>query len=96
MKQENKNFKQIYALAVLLETLEPQGIHFEINPHYDGLILQIYKGQELWCDVALHSGTYGTQEGLLEGGYGPFISECDEVMGYLTAFEAFKIIFKAL
>lgn len=60
----------------------------------DGVQAICYRdGERIW-DVVIHCGSYGHEEGLLEGYMGPFVSKSDEVTGWLTAFEAIELVEK--
>lgn len=96
---EIKSFEQILVLESLLKALEPKGLTTQLVPSNDGagLNLLLFKNGENWGDVLINSYSYGRKKGLLEGGYGPFATpNGNQIMGYLTAVEAFEIISKAL
>lgn len=73
-----------------LTKLEEANIPHTVKVCGDGMKIVFNDGS----DVALNTVTYGHRDGLLEGYKGNFITEYDEVTGYMTADEAFKILTK--
>lgn len=77
----------------LLERLVKNDVPFDVRRLYDGFQLFYPNIENQVCDVIIHSGSYGYQEGLLEimgliedeGG--------DSVVGYLHEYEVFNAIF---
>ena len=86
------------------EMLTESGIPHEMHPFYEGYQITYSKdGEWEWrksgCgDVVVHNTSYGHEKGLLEaGGFNDFITEeeyGDEVVGWLTAEEAFEFFRK--
>ena len=78
----------------LMKLLAQARIPFSFNPLFNGYQLHYYDedGKEV-CDVICHSGSYGSDDGLLEM-MGLVPEDWDDtVIGYLTAEEAFERIF---
>lgn len=76
--------REINKLSEMLTTV---GIAHEVRDLFDGY--QILT--DTW-DVVCHGFSYGNKRGLLEGYKGPFVTEYDDVTGYLTAEQAFELI----
>ena len=92
-----KNLTELQKLAAMLLPLVEKGLTFSTKPSQGGAALLLSLNGESFGDVVINDGSYGCEQGLLEGGYGPFDNpDGDTVKGWLTADEAFEIISKAL
>lgn len=71
------------------------GLKVELHPmpYFNGYvcICKDDEGNRLW-DVACNDCTYGNKLGLLEGMGGPFVTEDDEVTGWLTYQDALEMV----
>ena len=74
-------------ILVLTTQMVYRGIPFEFKLLYDGYQIKT----DTW-DVVCHSGSYGHEEGLLEGYGKPFEDKFDDVEGYLTALDVLERI----
>lgn len=89
-----KSYDEIFKLEAMLKA---EGIPFVYHRKPDMCGFQICypeDGDNRICSVILHSGSYGRGEGLLEimGLLKPDEEECDDVVGYLTAYDVFERI----
>lgn len=87
---------EMFQLALMLLKAD-DCFSIEMTNHLGGWRLGICLGKRYdrrydFCDVICNDASYGHQDGLLEGYMGPFVTECDEVAGWLTANEAFAKI----
>lgn len=90
----NINFQQIFKLK---EMLECEGIPFEFREvtDFEGYQLFYPNVENNVCDIILHNGSYGREQGLLEiMGLVDKEKVGDDVEGYLTADECFNRIKK--
>lgn len=86
---------EIFKFKIMCELFE---LNHSINSIYNGFQIHIFdeKKKEI-CDVVCHYGSYGGNDGLLEGMGGPYAQEDgDSVTGYLTAKDAFTSLIKYL
>lgn len=66
----------------------------KLHTIHDGVQAMCYAfGEQVW-DVVIHCGSYGHEDGLIEGYMGPFVTEYDDVSGWLTAREAIELVEK--
>lgn len=90
------DFNQYIAATTAISTLylgnDRVVVKNETHPFCKGYITIIYVDGNRECDFICHDGSYGCKYGLLEGGDGPFVTECDTVMGYLTATEVVRMV----
>lgn len=86
------DFTQINLLKTMLENA---GIPFEMSTHFEGYQIIYPNCSNPVCDVILHKGSYGHEQGLLEiMGLVDEEKVGDEVEGFLTAKECFNRIEK--
>ena len=71
-----------------LAKVELAGIPHTVTVSGNGMKIEFEDGS----DIALNEATYGHDKGLLEGYKGKFRTFDDDVMGYLTAKQAFDIL----
>lgn len=90
------NFNQYIAASTAISTLylgnDRVVVRNKVHPVCEGYITIIYVDDIRECDFICHDGSYGHEDGLLEGGDGPFVTEEDTVMGFLTATEVVRMV----
>ena len=88
------DFNQYIAASTAISALylSNNRVGIETKPLYDGFITIIYVDDDRKCDFICHHGSYGHEDGLLEGKDGPFATDYDSVTGYLTATEVVRMV----
>ena len=88
------DFNQYIAASTAISALYlgNNRVGIESKPLSDGFITIIYVDDNRECDFICHCGSYGHQDGLIEGADGPFATDCDSVTGYLTATEVVRMV----
>lgn len=83
-------------ILILHTMLTEAGIPHEITPFLGGYQIGYPSQKDVVCSVIEHDGSYGRDCDLLEimGLLTAEEEECDSVLGYLTAIEVFRRIFK--
>lgn len=77
------------------KALEALDFKFEAKvtdfPHGRQVLIYDNNGN-IACDVICNDMSYGGENGLLEGMSGPYVTDCDEVTGWLTAGKAILLL----
>lgn len=104
MSNPKMNYIHFSRISKMFAVLSYIGLDVEMKPMpmFNGYQIICYKPGTNRCkrddsnnwafDIICHDGSYGHDNGLLEGSGGPFVTECDDVTGWLDVQDALDLI----
>lgn len=104
MSNPKMNYIHYSRISKMFAVLSYIGLDVEMKPMpmFNGYQIICYKPGTNCCkrddsnnwafDIICHDGSYGHDNGLLEGSGGPFVTEYDDVTGWLDVQDALDLI----